>query len=144
MNFTEIGHGYIGLVSDARLAELGNDIACMNIDSRKIDIFNYADALNIVTEWRSFKITGFSIFKQRRKNLGKHRFIQAIASRLIYIGSISTRPLVPSEAVGSMRTDLIGVSLAIFDGRNIFEPSRTKRLDIKCCGIGRISGSPMC
>ena len=41
----------IGLVSGARLAELGNDIACMNIDSRKINIFNHADALNIVTEW---------------------------------------------------------------------------------------------
>lgn len=40
MKITVIGSGYVGLVSAACLAELGNDVLCMDIDPRKIGILN--------------------------------------------------------------------------------------------------------
>jgi UDPglucose 6-dehydrogenase len=40
MKITVIGSGYVGLVSGACLAELGNDVVCLDIDPRKIDILN--------------------------------------------------------------------------------------------------------
>lgn len=38
MKITVIGSGYVGLVSGACLAEVGNDVLCLDVDSRKIDI----------------------------------------------------------------------------------------------------------
>ena len=40
MKITVIGSGYVGLVSGACLAELGNDVVCLDVDSKKIDILN--------------------------------------------------------------------------------------------------------
>jgi len=40
MKITVIGSGYVGLVSGACLAELGNDVICLDVDPRKIDILN--------------------------------------------------------------------------------------------------------
>ena len=38
MKITVIGSGYVGLVSGACLAELGNNVMCMDVDARKIAI----------------------------------------------------------------------------------------------------------
>ena len=38
MKITVIGSGYVGLVSGACLAELGNDVLCMDVDPRKIAV----------------------------------------------------------------------------------------------------------
>ncbi|HEY9397024.1 MAG TPA: UDP-glucose/GDP-mannose dehydrogenase family protein [Burkholderiales bacterium] len=38
MKITMIGTGYVGLVSGACLAEVGNDVLCFDVDQRKIDI----------------------------------------------------------------------------------------------------------
>jgi UDPglucose 6-dehydrogenase len=38
MKITVIGSGYVGLVSGACLAELGNDVMCLDVDPRKIAI----------------------------------------------------------------------------------------------------------
>jgi UDPglucose 6-dehydrogenase len=40
MKITVIGSGYVGLVSGACLAELGNDVLCLDVDPRKIEILN--------------------------------------------------------------------------------------------------------
>lgn len=40
MRITVIGSGYVGLVSGACLAELGNDVLCFDIDPQKIELLN--------------------------------------------------------------------------------------------------------
>ena len=40
MKITIIGTGYVGLVTGACLAELGNNVFCLDVDQRKIDILN--------------------------------------------------------------------------------------------------------
>jgi UDPglucose 6-dehydrogenase len=40
MNITVIGSGYVGLVTGACLAELGNSVFCLDVDARKIGILN--------------------------------------------------------------------------------------------------------
>ena len=37
MKVTVIGAGYVGLVSGACLAEVGNDVLCVDLDNRKIE-----------------------------------------------------------------------------------------------------------
>lgn len=43
MNITVIGTGYVGLVTGACLAEYGNDVFCLDVDQRKVDILNSAE-----------------------------------------------------------------------------------------------------
>ena len=40
MKITMIGTGYVGLVTGTCLSEVGNDVLCLDIDARKIDILN--------------------------------------------------------------------------------------------------------
>ena len=40
MKVTIIGSGYVGLVTGACLAELGNEVFCLDVDQRKIDVLN--------------------------------------------------------------------------------------------------------
>jgi UDPglucose 6-dehydrogenase len=40
MKITVIGTGYVGLVTGACLAEMGNDVLCLDVDRRKIDLLN--------------------------------------------------------------------------------------------------------
>jgi UDPglucose 6-dehydrogenase len=40
MKITVIGTGYVGLVSGACLADLGNDVLCLDIDQRRIHLLN--------------------------------------------------------------------------------------------------------
>lgn len=40
MKITIIGTGYVGLVTGACLAELGNTVFCLDVDQRKIDVLN--------------------------------------------------------------------------------------------------------
>jgi threonine dehydrogenase-like Zn-dependent dehydrogenase len=40
MNVTIVGTGYVGLVTGACLAELGNNVFCLDVDRNKIDLLN--------------------------------------------------------------------------------------------------------
>ena len=40
MKISVIGTGYVGLVTGTCLAESGNDVICMDIDKKKIDLLN--------------------------------------------------------------------------------------------------------
>lgn len=40
MKITMIGTGYVGLVTGTCLAEVGNDVLCLDVDARKIAILN--------------------------------------------------------------------------------------------------------
>ncbi|MBC7502276.1 MAG: UDP-glucose/GDP-mannose dehydrogenase family protein [Herminiimonas sp.] len=40
MKITIVGTGYVGLVTGACLAELGNDVFCLDVDQKKIDLLN--------------------------------------------------------------------------------------------------------
>ncbi|WP_233870014.1 UDP-glucose dehydrogenase family protein [Paraburkholderia adhaesiva] len=40
MNLTIIGSGYVGLVTGACLADIGNDVFCLDVDERKIELLN--------------------------------------------------------------------------------------------------------
>jgi UDPglucose 6-dehydrogenase len=40
MNVTIIGTGYVGLVTGACLADIGNNVLCVDVDARKIDTLN--------------------------------------------------------------------------------------------------------
>jgi UDPglucose 6-dehydrogenase len=40
MRVTVFGSGYVGLVTGTCLAEAGNDVICVDIDQRKIDMLN--------------------------------------------------------------------------------------------------------
>lgn len=40
MKITVIGSGYVGLVTGACLAELGNNVFCLDLDQKKIDLLN--------------------------------------------------------------------------------------------------------
>jgi UDPglucose 6-dehydrogenase len=40
MKITIIGTGYVGLVTGACLAELGNDVFCLDVDQKKVDLLN--------------------------------------------------------------------------------------------------------
>jgi UDPglucose 6-dehydrogenase len=40
MKITIVGTGYVGLVTGACLAEIGNDVFCLDLDPRKIEILN--------------------------------------------------------------------------------------------------------
>ncbi|MGZ5847349.1 MAG: UDP-glucose 6-dehydrogenase, partial [Ramlibacter sp.] len=38
MNITVIGAGYVGLVTAACLADVGNDVVCLDLDSQRVDL----------------------------------------------------------------------------------------------------------
>ena len=117
MNISVIGTGYVGLVTGICLAEVGNDVLCLDVDEGKIALLNNggipiyeprlklvdspmaalegADALAIVTEWKMFRAPDFSAVKAELKN-----------------------PV-------------------IFDGRNLYEPKEVRDYNIEYDSIGR-------
>ena len=40
MKVTVVGSGYVGLVSGACLAEMGNDVLCLDVDPKKIEMLS--------------------------------------------------------------------------------------------------------
>jgi UDPglucose 6-dehydrogenase len=40
MNVTVMGVGYVGLVTGACLADVGNDVLCLDLDPRRIELLD--------------------------------------------------------------------------------------------------------
>ncbi|HJV84461.1 MAG TPA: UDP-glucose/GDP-mannose dehydrogenase family protein [Noviherbaspirillum sp.] len=83
MNITIIGSGYVGLVTGACLAELGNTVFCLDVDARKIDTLNagevpiYEPGLKDIIERNS--AAGRLIFSTDVKASVAHGDVQFIA-----------------------------------------------------------------
>lgn len=76
MKITIIGTGYVGLVSGACLAELGNDVFCLDVDQRKIDLLN-AGGL-------PFHEPGLGELVARNRAAGRIRFSTDVAASVAH------------------------------------------------------------
>jgi UDPglucose 6-dehydrogenase len=43
LNITIIGTGYVGLVTGACFAEVGNNVCCVDIDEKRINMLNHGE-----------------------------------------------------------------------------------------------------
>jgi UDP-glucose 6-dehydrogenase len=53
MKVTVIGTGYVGLVTGTCLAEVGNDVFCLDLDETKIADLRPATFRSMSKDWRS-------------------------------------------------------------------------------------------
>jgi len=82
MKITVFGSGYVGLVAAACLAEVGNDVVCMDIDKNKIDMLNrglspiYEPGLEELLAWNlNNKRLHFTTDKKSAVQHGECQFI---------------------------------------------------------------------
>lgn len=73
MNVTIVDTGHVGLVTGACLADLGNNVFCLDVDQAKIDLLNnggvptYAEVVVNLTEWKAFCGLDLATFRAARK-----------------------------------------------------------------------------
>lgn len=68
MKITVTGTGYVGLVSSACLAEVGNEMLCARtLAENPMLALQDADAPPIVTEWKAFRSPKFDSFNSLLK-----------------------------------------------------------------------------
>lgn len=88
MKITVIGSGYVGLVSGACLAEVGNDVLCLDVDANKIQILNEGGI--------PIYEPGLEAMVQRNKAAGRLRFTtdipEAVAHGNIQFIAVGTPP----------------------------------------------------
>jgi len=88
MKITVIGSGYVGLVSGACLAEVGNDVLCLDVDANKIRILNEGGI--------PIYEPGLEAMVQRNKAAGRLRFTtdipEAVAHGNIQFIAVGTPP----------------------------------------------------
>ncbi|HVL76500.1 MAG TPA: UDP-glucose/GDP-mannose dehydrogenase family protein [Noviherbaspirillum sp.] len=88
MKITVIGTGYVGLVSGACLAEFGNDVFCLDVDRRKIDMLNRGEV--------PIHEPGLSEIVRRNQQNGRLRFSTDVAAAVghgdIQIIAVGTPP----------------------------------------------------
>ena len=76
MKITVIGSGYVGLVSGACLAEVGNDVLCLDVDANKIRILNEGGI--------PIYEPGLEAMVKRNKEAGRLRFTTDIAAAVAH------------------------------------------------------------
>ncbi|MBI5860843.1 MAG: UDP-glucose/GDP-mannose dehydrogenase family protein [Rhodocyclales bacterium] len=76
MKITVIGSGYVGLVSGACLAEVGNDVLCVDVDANKIRILNEGGI--------PIYEPGLDAMVKRNKEAGRLRFTTDIADAVAH------------------------------------------------------------
>lgn len=88
MKVTVIGSGYVGLVSGACLAEVGNNVLCLDVDANKIRILNEGGI--------PIYEPGLESMVQRNKAAGRLRFTtdipEAVAHGDIQFIAVGTPP----------------------------------------------------
>src|SRR5690242_7688291 len=72
MKITVIGTGYVGLVTGACLSEMGNEVVCLDIDARKIEILNNGGV--------PIHEPGLDVVVQRNAAAGRLRFTTEVAA----------------------------------------------------------------
>ena len=76
MNITIIGTGYVGLVSGACLADMGNHVCCLDLDARKIETLN-AGGIPIFEP-------GLAPIVARNREAGRISFTTDVAAAVAY------------------------------------------------------------
>ena len=93
MKITIVGTGYVGLVTGACLAESNNDVCCLDLDQKKIDLLN-SDRVPIYEPGLEELIT-------RNKQIGRIKFTtnveEAVSHGVIQFIAVGT----PSDECGS-------------------------------------------
>ncbi|BBL75297.1 UDP-glucose dehydrogenase family protein [Methylomagnum ishizawai] len=88
MKVTVFGSGYVGLVTGACLAEVGNDVVCMDIDPGKIDLLNQGGV--------PIHEPGLDVLIKRNREAGRLRFTTdldlAVAHGLFQFVAVGTPP----------------------------------------------------
>jgi UDPglucose 6-dehydrogenase len=88
MKITIIGSGYVGLVTGACLAEVGNHVMCLDVDARKIEILNSGGI--------PIHEPGLLEMVQRNRSAGRIAFTtdveQAVAHGMVQFIAVGTPP----------------------------------------------------
>lgn len=88
MKVTVVGTGYVGLVTGACLADVGNDVLCLDIDARKVDLLN-AGGIPIHEP-------GLEAVVKRNRDNGRLRFTtnidEAVAFGILQFIAVGTPP----------------------------------------------------
>tara|TARA_Y100001980_G_C14544086_1_gene323064 strand:- start:33 stop:1355 length:1323 start_codon:yes stop_codon:yes gene_type:complete len=99
MNITVIGTGYVGLVTGACFSDVGNNVTCIDIDDKKIDLLNngivpiFEDRLDSIVEKSA---------KENRLSFSTN-FEEGVKSSKIIFLAVST----PMNGDGSSKLDYI-------------------------------------
>jgi|SRR5579871_4873590 len=113
MRITMIGTGYVGLVTGACFAEVGNDVLCLDLDQRKIAILNGGGI--------PIHEPGLADMVQRNRAAGRLRFTTDVAASVAY-GRVQFIAVgTPPEEDGSADVRHV-VAAARSIGRHMAEP----------------------
>jgi UDPglucose 6-dehydrogenase len=96
MNINIIGTGYVGLVTGACLADLGNLVLCLDVDQAKIDLLNSGGA--------PIYKPGLKEVKERNVEAGRLTFSTHIAASVAHGGLQFIAVVTPPDEDG--RADL--------------------------------------
>src|SRR5437763_11094652 len=92
-----IGTGYVGLVTGTCLAEVGNDVLCLDVDARKIDTLNRGGV--------PIHEPGLEAMIQRNRESGRLRFTTdldaAVTHGMVQFIAVGT----PPDTAGSAGTE---------------------------------------
>ena len=114
MKLTMVGTGYVGLVSGACFAEIGNDVTCLDIDAAKVERLN-AGEIPIFEP-------GLEDLVQRNRAAGRLRFTNDTAAALAQAEVVFIAVGTPSRSDGGAdlsAVDAVAQSVAKYAQRDV-------------------------